>query len=110
MKITVKNKSEDCGVSASSLGAIPTGGSQIKKNESEETLLDSFEGLATLLATKSSSFNSRSPNYSWWADIRDIQKGKASTKTLEDTKNIINGVRIQLNTAFNEFLEKLKNY
>lgn len=33
MKISVKSKSEDCGASAASLGAIPTGGSRVRKNE-----------------------------------------------------------------------------
>lgn len=51
MKITVKNKSEDCGASASSLGAIPTGGSRVRKNEGNGPEYNVYVGQYELIIT-----------------------------------------------------------
>lgn len=51
MKITVKNKSEDCGASASSLGAIPTGGSKVRKNEGNGKEYNVYVGQYELIIT-----------------------------------------------------------
>lgn len=51
MRITVKNKSEDCGASAASLGAIPTGGSHIRKNEGNGKEYNVYVGYYELIIT-----------------------------------------------------------
>lgn len=83
---------------------------KIKVHESEETLLDTFENLATLLNSMSSQFGARDRDFSWWSDILKIQKGGVPTESPEDIKNGIERARNKINNAFDTFFQQLEKY
>ena len=83
---------------------------KIRVHESEETLLDSFESLATICSLVGGELSNKS-SYSLLRSVRDIQNGsEAPLDKPEDVKYVVEKKKNNLVAAFDKFLGKLDAY